>query len=155
YAATQFWNRPPAAPPGMVWIPGGEFTMGSDGDLARLEERPAHRARVDGFWMDETPVTNAQFRRFVEATGHVTTAEKPLDADEVRRQRPPDAPPPAPEELVAASLVFTPTEGPVPLAGRDAYKRWWKLVPGADWRHPEGPGSGIDGKDDHPVVQVS
>jgi formylglycine-generating enzyme required for sulfatase activity len=155
YGATHFLNRPPAAPPGMVWVPGGEFTMGTDGDLGRPEERPAHRVRVDGFWMDETVVTNAQFRAFVEATGHVTTAEKPLDADEVRRQRPPDAPPPAKEELVPASLVFTPTEGPVPLTGRDAYRQWWKLVPGADWRHPEGPGSSIDGKDDHPVVHVS
>src|SRR5262245_44478827 len=88
YGATRLWNRPPAPPPGMVWVPGGEFTMGTDGDFGRPEEKPAHRVRVDGFWMDETVVTNAQFRAFVEATGYVTTAEKPLDADEIQKQRP-------------------------------------------------------------------
>jgi formylglycine-generating enzyme required for sulfatase activity len=141
-----------SAPPGMVWIPGGEFTMGTSADLCWDDEKPAHRVRVDGFWMDETDVTNAEFRKFVEATGYRTTAEKPPDAEEILRQRRPGTPPPPPENLVPGSLVFTPTEGPVPLTDPS---RWWKWTPGACWRHPEGPGSSIEGKDDHPVVHVS
>ncbi len=140
---------------GMVWIPGGEFTMGSDSDLAWPEEKPAHRVRVDGFYMDETDVTNAQFRKFVEATGYVTTAEKPVDVEEILRQVPPGTPRPAPEMLVPGAMVFTPTKGAVPLTGAQAYRAWWKWTPGANWRHPEGPNSSIDGKDDYPVVHVS
>jgi formylglycine-generating enzyme required for sulfatase activity len=140
------------APPGMVWVPGGEFTMGTDSDLGWADEKPAHRVRVTGFWMDQTDVTNAQFRAFVEATGYVTTAEKPVDAAEILKQSPPGTPPPPPEKLVPGSLVFTPTKGPVPLKD---FSRWWKWTPGACWRHPEGPGSSIAGKDDHPVVHVS
>src|SRR3990172_3651170 len=97
----------------MNWIPGGEFTMGSDHRLARLDERPLHRVHVDGFWMDETEVTNAQFRAFVEASGYVTTAEKPPDVEEVLRQSPPGTPPPPKEKLVPGSLVFRLTAGPV------------------------------------------
>src|SRR5262245_11556300 len=85
---------PAGGPPGMVWIPGGEFTMGTDSDLGWPDEKPAHRVRVDGFWMDQTEVTNAQFRAFVEATGYVTTAEKPPDAEEILRQMPPGTPRP-------------------------------------------------------------
>ncbi len=139
-------------PSGMVWIPGGEFTMGTDSELGWPDEKPAHLVRVGAFWMDETEVTNAQFRAFVEATGYVTTAEKPPDADEILRQLPPNTPAPPKEKLVAGSLVFTPTEGPVFLGD---FSQWWKWTPAADWRHPEGPGSNLDGKDDHPVVHVS
>ena len=142
----------PMAADGMVWIPGGEFTMGSEGDEARPVERPAHRVRVDGFWMDATEVTNAQFRAFVEATGHVTTAERAPTREEIMEQVPPGTPPPSEDMLVAASLVFTPPEAPVPL---HRYDLWWRWVPGADWRHPEGPGSDLEGRDDHPVVHVS
>src|SRR5262245_34874712 len=106
YAATWLWNAPPRPPPGMVWVPGGEFTMGTDADLGWPDEKPAHRVRVDGFFMDQTEVTNAQFRAFVAATGHVTTAEKPPNADELLRQLPPGTPPPPKEKLVAGSLVF-------------------------------------------------
>ena len=148
-------GKPSAAPPGMVWIAGGEFTMGTDSDLGKPDEKPAHRVRVDGFWMDETDVTNAQFRSFVDATGYVTTAEKPVDVEEILRQSPPGTPRPPEENLVPGSLVFVPTAGPVPLSSPDAHRAWWKWTPGASWRHPEGPESGIDGKDDHPVVQVS
>ena len=137
----------------MVWIPGGEFTMGTDSDLGWPDEKPAHRVRVDGFWMDETEVTNAQFRAFVEATGYVTTAEKPPDVEEILRQSPPGTPPPPKEKLVPGSLVFQLTAEPVKDM-RD-YWQWWHWVPGANWRHPEGPGSSIVGKDDHPVVHVS
>ena len=137
----------------MVWIPGGEFTMGTDSELGWPDEKPAHRVRVDGFWMDETEVTNAQFHAFVEATGYVTTAEKPPDVEEILRQSPPGTAPPPKELLVPGSLVFQPTAGPVKDL-RD-YSQWWHWTPGANWRHPEGPGSGIVGKDDHPVVHVS
>jgi formylglycine-generating enzyme required for sulfatase activity len=157
FAPRFFGKSPPAqraisAPSGMVWIPGGEFTMGTDADLGWAEEKPAHRVRVDSFWMDETDVTNAQFRRFVEATNYVTTAEKPPNAEEILAQMPPGTPRPPKENLVAGSLVFTQTKGPVSL--RD-FSQWWTWTPGANWQHPGGPNSNIDGKDDHPVVHVS
>jgi formylglycine-generating enzyme required for sulfatase activity len=140
------------APPGMVWIPAGEFTMGSDAPDAWPDEGPPHRVFVDGFWMDKHEVTNAEFRRFVEATDYVTMAERRPDVEELLRQSPPGTPAPPEEDLVPGSLVFTPPERPVPL---DDYTQWWKWTPGADWRHPEGAGSSIEGKDDHPVVHVS
>ena len=154
FTATRLWHRqsPLLNPPGMVWIPGGEFTMGTDSEKAWPEERPAHRVRVDGFWMDQTEVTNAQFRAFVTATGYVTTAEKPPSLEEIMSQSPPGTPPPPKENLVPGSLVFTPTAGPVDLHD---FSQWWSWTPGADWRHPEGPGSTIEGRDDHPVVHVS
>jgi formylglycine-generating enzyme len=137
---------------GMVWIRGGEFTMGTDSSVGWADEKPAHRVRVDGFWMDATDVTNGQFREFVGATGHVTTAEKPPDAAEILSQLPPGTAAPPGEKLVPGSLVFTPASGPVSL--RD-FSQWWRWTAGANWRHPEGSGSNIDGKDDHPVVHVS
>jgi sulfatase modifying factor 1 len=146
-------SKPPSPPPpGMRWIPGGEFFMGSDATDAWPHEGPPHRVRVHGFWMDETEVTNAQFRAFVEATGYVTTAEKKPNWEEIKKQVPPGTPKPPDDQLVAASMVFSPPAGPVPL---DDFTAWWAWVPGADWRHPEGPGSSLEGKDDHPVVQVS
>lgn len=150
YGAVRFL-RP--APTGMAWIPGGEFTMGSDRDLAWPDESPPHRVRVAGFWMDETEVTNAQFQTFVDATGYVTTAEKPPDVEEILSQSPPDTPAPPPEMLVAGSLVFRPTEKPVEDFGD--VSQWWHWTPGGDWRHPEGPESNLDGRENHPVVQVS
>lgn len=108
------------------------------------EERPVHRVGVEGFWMDEHPVTVAEFRRFVKATGHVTTAQTAPTADDF-----PDA---DPEQLVPGSLVFRPTAGPVRL---DDYTQWWVWTPGADWRHPEGPDSTVSGRDRHPVTHVS
>jgi sulfatase modifying factor 1 len=140
------------APVGMRWIPSGEFTMGSDDSKSLPNERPAHRVHVDGFWMDEDDVTNSDFRRFVSATGYVTTAEKPVDWEELKKQVPPGTRKPADEMLKPGSLVFTPTNQPVDL--RDL-SQWWTWTRGADWRHPTGPGSNIDGKDDHPVVQIS
>ena len=108
-------NAPGPTPTGMVWIPGGDFTMGSDSELAWPEESPAHRVRVDGFWMDMTDVTNADFAKFVAATGYVTTAEKPPELDEIMKQMPAGTPAPAAKDLVAGSLVFQPTSGEVPL----------------------------------------
>jgi len=143
---------PGDGPPGMVWVGGGEFTMGTDSDLGWPDEKPAHRVRVDGFWIDEHEVTNSQFRAFVEATGYVTTAEKAPRLEEVMAQLPPGSPPPPEGNLVPGSLVFTPPSGRVNL---DDVSQWWAWTPGASWRHPEGPGSGLEGKDDHPVVHVS
>ncbi|WP_448205660.1 formylglycine-generating enzyme family protein [Azospirillum sp. sgz302134] len=136
----------------MIWVPAGTFTMGSDDPKGRDDESPAHRVRVNGFWMDATTVTNAQFRRFVEATGYVTIAERKPDWEDLKAQLPPGTPKPPDDVLVPGSAVFQPTEGPVPLSD---WSRWWAWQPGADWRHPEGPGSSIAGKDDHPVVQVA
>jgi sulfatase modifying factor 1 len=135
----------PADPPlaaDMVWIPGGEFLMGSD--VHYPEEAPAHRVRVDGFWIDQFQVTNAEFRRFVKATGYTTEAERTPDAS-----RYPGA---NPELLKSGSTVFVSPGHPVPLD--DPYQ-WWRFVPGADWRHPRGPASVIRGLALHPVVHVS
>lgn len=145
-------NRSVQDPRRMVWISGGEFLMGSSDLKAKLNEQPAHRVRVHGFWMDRTPVTNVQFAAFVVATGYVTTAERKPSWETLRPQLPTDATIPAPDQLVPGGLVFVGTDQPVSL---DDYTQWWCYVPGANWRHPQGPGSSIAGKDDHPVVQVS
>ena len=140
------------APPGMVWIPAGEFLMGSDSRMAQSNEKPAHRVWVDGFWMDQTHVTNAQFAEFVDATGYVTTAERKPDWETIRVQLPPGVPKPPEENLVPGSMVFVGTEAPTTLSD---FWQWWAYVPGANWKQPQGPGSTIEGKEDHPVVQVS
>ncbi len=127
---------------GMTWIPGGTFLMGSEAFYP--EERPVRRVAVDGFWMDEHPVTNAQFRRFVKATRYVTVAERPLN--------PADYPDADPSLLVPGSLVFQKTRGPVDLRN---VANWWAYVPGASWRHPEGPGTNLGGRERHPVVHVA
>jgi len=112
-------KEPP--PSGMVWIPGGEFSMGSIDPLARSDESPVHRVRVDGFWMDATEVTNAEFRQFVEATGYKTIAERPIEWDELKKQVAPGTPKPPDEMLVPGSLVFHQTEGAVEVGvGRPA-----------------------------------
>jgi sulfatase modifying factor 1 len=126
----------------MVWISGGAFLMGSDAHYA--EEAPAHRVAVNGFWIDRHTVTNADFRRFVEATGHVTLAERPANAA--------DYPGAQPEMLVPSSVVFAKAAGPVELRGQPT---WWTYVAGADWRHPRGPGSSLQGLWQHPVVHVA
>ncbi len=143
---------PSAAPAGMAWIPGGEFSMGCEdprdfycgGHEPMADARPIHRVYVDAFWVDKTDVTNEQFAKFVAATGYVTIAEQKPKAEDF-----PGAPP---ENLVAGSTVFTPPKGPVPL---DSCYRWWRYQAGANWRHPEGPGSDIKGKEKYPVVQVA
>ncbi|HET6604285.1 MAG TPA: formylglycine-generating enzyme family protein [Xanthomonadaceae bacterium] len=156
-AASTVENATPApteATPGMAWIPGGEFSMGAsdaavspahpfhphpDGDAL-----PLHRVYVDGFWLDRTEVTNADFVRFVAVTGHVTVAERPPQGEAF-------AGVPA-GRLVPGSVVFAAPAGPVPL---DDERRWWAYVPGADWRHPEGPDSSLEGRERHPVVHVA
>jgi sulfatase modifying factor 1 len=126
----------------MRWIEGGAFLMGCE--IFYPEERPVHSVSVDGFWIDRGPVTVRQFRRFVEDTGYVTVAERPLDASEY-----PDA---DPALLVPGSLVFRKPSTRVPLSD---HSRWWAYVPGACWRHPEGPGSDLRGRGRHPVVHVA
>lgn len=136
----------------MVLIPAGEFTMGSTDRDAKPDEQPRHRVRISAFLLDATEVTNAQFRAFVAATGYVTTAERAPDAAEILKQMPPGTPAPPPETLVPGSLVYTPS---LQSQLGDNPHSWWRFVPGADWRHPRGPGSSIAGLDDHPVVHVS
>jgi formylglycine-generating enzyme len=126
----------------VVTLAGGEFTMGSDAHYP--EEAATHRVRVDGFGIDQHPVTNALFASFVEAAGYVTVAERPLDPAAF-----PGAPP---DNLVPGSLVFTPTPGPVDLRH---LSQWWTWTPGACWRHPDGPGSTLSDRGDHPVVHVA
>ncbi len=146
-------SEPPGpAPDGMVWIPGGEFSMGSEdprgcvsgGHDPMPDARPVHRVYVDGFWMDRTEVTNEQFARFVEATGYVTVAE--------RTPTPEEFPTVPVADLAAGSLVFTRTAEAVPLTG---HYRWWRFQKGASWRHPEGPGSDLNGRERFPVVHVA
>lgn len=149
YALTRYSQKPPE---GMVWIPDGEFLMGSEVNTPQANEKPVHRVRLTGFYMDVHEVTNAQFQEFVKATGYVTTAEKAPDWEELKKQLPPGTPKPSDDKLVAGSLVFTQPTKPVPMHD---YTQWWTWTPGACWKHPEGPGSNLDGKDNHPVVHVS
>src|SRR6266436_5751790 len=145
-------RAPGKAPEGMVWIPGGEFSMGASTNghgmdempMASNDAGPIHRVRVDGFWMDATPVTNEQFEKFVKATGYVTIAERTPTKEEF-----PTAPA---ENLVAGSVVFAPPDHEVAL--NDHYQ-WWTYVKGANWRHPQGPESDIKGKGKYPVVQIA
>ncbi len=128
--------------PGMVWIPGGTFLMGSDRHYP--EEAPAHRVRVDGFWMDVHTVTNAEFTRFVEETGYVTFAERPAN--------PEDYPGALPDQLAPASVMFRKPNGPVDMSN---HYNWWFYVKGANWRRPRGPSSHIRKLMDHPVVHIA
>ncbi|WP_242696471.1 formylglycine-generating enzyme family protein [Longitalea luteola] len=137
---------------GMVKIPGGDFLMGAADKEGRPDEYPQHAVHVDGFYMDATEVTNAMFAEFVKQTGYITTAERAPDWNELKKQLPPGTPKPADSLLVAASLVFTPSAAPVPLQD---VSRWWQWVKGANWKHPQGPGSSIKGKEHFPVVHVS
>ena len=137
---------------GMVWIPAGNFMMGGDNEQARKDEYPKHGVKVNGFYMDATEVTNAQFSEFVKATGYITTAEKDINWDEIKSQVPPNTPKPPDSVLKAASLIFVPTKSEVNL---NDYSQWWAWTRGANWRHPNGPNSDIIGKDNFPVTHVS
>ncbi|MGA8037429.1 MAG: formylglycine-generating enzyme family protein [Candidatus Acidiferrales bacterium] len=143
---------PKAAPAGMAWIPGGQFSMGAQesatlnqvGMQATTDSRPVHRVYVDGFWMDKTDVTNAEFARFVKATGYITVAE--------RKPRAEDFPGAPPENLVAGAVIFSPPDHMVPL---NNHYQWWSYVKGANWRHPEGPQTNLTGRENFPVVDVA
>ncbi len=143
---------PKQAPPGMVLIPGGDFTMGSNADYAWPNERPAHEVSVSPFYLDIHPVTNQEFANFVKATGYVTVAERPIDWGVMKKQVPPGTPKPPDEALAPGSLVFRGTRGPVNLHDMS---QWWAWTPAASWKHPEGPRSNLEGRMDHPVVQVA
>ncbi len=152
-ATTGPTTSPTTGPAGMVWVAGGRFQLGAvPGDQhARPDELPRRSVRVDGFWMDETEVTNDQFRAFVEATNYVTVAERKPDWQEMKKQLPPGTPEPPAEALVAGSLVFV-----LPPPGADMnVHSWWQWVPGANWQHPTGPDSTIEGRGNEPVVQVA
>lgn len=146
-------NKPKGkAPEGMVWIPGGEFSMGSnveDESLCSLkgvtkDAAPIHRVYVDGYYMDEAEVTKDQFEKFVKATGYITVAEQKPTKEEF--------PTAAEEDLIAGSVIFNPTPSAVNL---NNFYQWWAYVGGTDWRHPLGPESSIKGKGNYPVVQVA
>lgn len=126
----------------MAWVEPGQFLMGSDAHYA--DEAPVHKVKVAGFWIDTTTVTNAQFKAFVDATGYETVAERPLNTA--------DYPGADPLLLASGSLVFHMTKGPVDLRN---IAKWWSYVPGACWQHPEGKGSDLEGRFDHPVVQIA
>jgi formylglycine-generating enzyme len=132
----------PASAEGMTWIGGGSFLMGSDAFYP--EERPVRRVEVGGFWIDPHPVTVAEFRAFVKATGHVTVAERAPEAA--------DYPGAAPSLLVPGSLVFRRARGPVDLSD---HREWWAYVPGANWSRPEGPWSDVYSRARHPVTHVA
>jgi formylglycine-generating enzyme required for sulfatase activity len=136
----------------MVWIPGGEFSMGAndppDMDEVGMKQtpdaRPIHRVYVDGFFMDQTDVTNQEFARFAKATGYITVAE--------RKPRAEDFPGAPPENLVAGSVVFAPPHHPVPL---NDHFQWWTYVKGSNWRHPQGPESDFKGRENYPVIHIA
>jgi len=136
----------------MVYIPGGKYLRGGKTDQADKDEYPRQEVEVSNFWMDKHEVTNRQFHEFVEATGYRTVAEKEISWEEIKQQLPPGTPKPPDSLLAPGSLVFQKTETAVPL---DDVSQWWKWVRGADWRHPEGPGSNIKDRMDHPVVHIA
>ena len=136
----------------MIYLSGGTYQMGGDNDQAAPDEYPKHQVTVDGFWIDVTEVTNAQFAEFVKSTGYVTTAEQKPDWEELKKQVPPGTPKPDESALVAASLVFAAPDREVNLSD---YSQWWRWTAGANWKHPQGKNSDIKGKDNYPVVHVS
>jgi formylglycine-generating enzyme required for sulfatase activity len=136
----------------MVLIPAGTFMMGAEGELALKREFPKHPVQVNSFYMDSHEVTNAEFKEFVEATGYKTIAEKAIVWEDLKKQLPPGTPKPPDSNLQPGSLVFTPREGIVDLSN---YYQWWGWVNSADWKHPSGPDSSIEGKDNHPVVHIA
>ncbi len=145
-------QRPDTNHTNMVRIPGGLFSMGANNDQASEDEYPKHKVFVDAFWMDITEVTNKEFAEFVEATGYLTTAERKVDWEEIKKQVPANTPKPHDSLLEPSSLVFRATRSEVDL---NDYSQWWEWKRGADWKHPKGPESTIRGKENYPVVQVS
>src|SRR5262249_45469263 len=127
----------------MAWVPAGTFLMGSASRRALANEGPAHLVTLSGFWMSQTDGTNAEFAKFVQATGCRTTAEQAPRWEDLAVQVPPGTPRPPDSDLVPGAMVFVGTEEPVPLQD---FSQWWRFVPGANWRHPLGPDSSIAGK---------
>lgn len=145
----------PKAPEGMVWIPGGTFMQGAvpQDKMAMAHEKPQHAVTVDGFFMDITEVTNAQFSKFVKETNYVTTAERPVDWDDMKKQLPEGTPKPDDSVLQPGSLTFKKTKTSVP--NLYDFSQWWSWTIGANWKHPNGKSSTIEGKANYPVVHIS
>ena len=141
-----------STPEEMVYVPAGTFPMGGKSEQADRDELPRREVSVSAFYMDETEVTNRQFKAFVDATGYVTVAEKPIVWEDIKAQLPEGTPKPPGSLLLPGSLVFIPTNGPVDLSN---YALWWQWTVYADWKHPEGPGSDITGRMDHPAVHIA
>jgi sulfatase modifying factor 1 len=142
----------PPSPPGMLYIPGGTFSMGGRSEQAYRDEFPRHWVQVSAFFMDETEVTNRQFAEFVEATGYETVAERPVDWEELSQDLPPGTSRPPDSVLQPGAMIFRPTQGPVNL---NRFDLWWEWKIGANWRQPQGPGSSIEDRMDHPVVHIA
>lgn len=144
-----------ATPIGMVWISGGTINKGAvpQDKMAMDHEKPAHKVAVDGFFMDITEVTNAQFKKFVDATGYETVAERPIDWEEIKKQLPVDTPRPNDSIMQPGSLTFKKTKNVV--TNRYDFSQWWQWTIGANWKNPEGPESSIKGKEAQPVVHIA
>jgi formylglycine-generating enzyme required for sulfatase activity len=144
-----------ATPDGMVWIPGGILVQGAvvQDEMAMGHEKPAHKVTVDGFFMDITEVTNAQFSKFAKATGYQTIAERAIDWEEMKQQLPAGTPKPHDSIMQPGSLTFKKTKSPV--ANLYDFSQWWKWTIGASWKHPNGPESSIKGKENEPVVHIA
>ena len=142
-------------PQGMIWVPKKTFIQGAKGTdkYAMPREKPAHEVTVDGFFIDITEVTNAQFKKFVDETKYVTVAERPIIWEEMKKQLPPGTPKPHDSILQPGSLIFNKNVKAV--VGMDNYYQWWTWKIGANWKHPQGPNSSIEGKDDFPVVHIT
>lgn len=145
-------KQPENLPEGMVLVPAGSFMMGGKSVQAYQDEYPRHEVKVSAFYMDKTEVTNRQFQNFVEETGYVTIAERDLNWEELSKDLPEGTPKPADSILQAGSLIFKPTDHPVSL---NDYNQWWEWKIGANWKNPEGPGSNIANRMDHPVVHIA
>ena len=144
-------NNPPK---GMVWVPGGKFLQGAvpQDQMAMDHEKPQHAVKVDGFFMDITEVTNAEFSEFIKATGYVTMAEREIDWEDMKKQLPEGTPKPHDSVLQPGSLMFKKTKESLP--NLFDFSQWWRWSIGTNWKHPSGPDSNIEGKDNHPVVHV-
>ena len=142
-------------PNDMVWIPGGEFIQGAvpQDQMAMAHEKPAHKVAIDGFFMKTTEVTNAEFKKFVDQTGYITLAEREIDWEEMKKQLPEGTPKPHDSIMQPGSLSFKKAESPVP--NLYDFSQWWRWSIGANWKQPNGPGTNITGKDNHPVVHIA
>lgn len=142
-------------PKGMVWVEGKTFLQGAkeSDKYAMRREKPAHKVKVDGFFIDITEVTNAEFKKFVNETGYITVAERPINWEEMKKELPPNTPKPHDSVLQPGSLIFNKNVNKVANMGN--YSQWWTWEIGANWKHPEGPESNIEGKDNYPVVHIA
>ena len=152
FSCTNDQKEKSETPDGMVFIPGSSFSMGGRSEQGYFDEFPRHNVEVSAFYMDTHEVTNAEFLKFVASTGYLTIAERDLDWEELSKQVPKGTPKPADSVLQAGSLVFRPT---TTLINLNDYTKWWKWTIGANWRNPEGPGSSIADRMDHPVIHIA